>query len=227
MARPRSSVAELERLVRFAEIGGTNIGEYLASGGEDLAQRLGVEPEDLRALVPLPDEVLARQLGHYFERRAERRAAIHAEAVQRLALAAAAELAATAAWRTDRAVLDVRLLLGELLVDTTQKYILLDATSFSSRFQVGLPRSLLVNVSKEVGARPDVGAWVDEAGLHLRWKDGWAGLNFIPHCVPACEMANVLCVNIPPPFVERPRPSPRLAAARAWFAEVLAEVALA
>ena len=211
--------------MRLAEIGGTNISEYLASGGEELAQRLGVEPDDLRALLPLPDEVLAKQLGQHFERRAERRAAIHAEAVQRLALAAAAELAATAVWRADRAVLDVRLLLGELLVDTTQKYILLDATSFSSRFQVGLRRSLLVNVAKEIGARPDLGAWVDEAGLHLRWNRGEGGLNFCPQCVPACEMANVLCVNIPPPFVERPRP--RLAAARAWFAEVLAEVALA
>jgi hypothetical protein len=42
-------------------------------------------------------------------------------------------------WRADRAVLDVRLLLGELLVDTTQKYLLLDGTSFTSRFPDGSP----------------------------------------------------------------------------------------
>jgi hypothetical protein len=225
MAKPRSSLAELEKLVCYAEVGGTNIGEYLASCGEELAPRLGAEAEDLRALVHLPDEALAQQLRPHFERRAEHRAAIHADAVQRLALAAAQQLAVTAVWRDGAAVLDVRVLLGELLVDTTQKYIRLDATSFSSRFQVSLPRSLLVNVAKEVGARPDPGAWVDEAGLHLRWKEGLGGLNFIPQCVPACDRANVLCVNIPPPFVERPRP--RLWAARAWFSEVLADVALA
>lgn len=225
MARPRSSLAELEKLVQFAEVGGTNIGEYLASGGEDLAQKLGAAAEDLRALVHLPDEALAEQLGRNFERRAEQRAASHGEAVRRLAFAAAEQLAATAVWRNEAAVLDVRVLLGELLVDTTQSYILLDATSFSSRFQVSLPRSLLVNVAKVVRARTDIGAWLDEDGLHFRWNRGRGGFNFIPQAVPAQEMANILCVNIPPPYVERPRPAARRPSS--WFTDFLHEMALA
>jgi hypothetical protein len=225
MAKPRNSLAELERLLRVAEIGGTNLGEYLAEAGEDLAQRLGVEAQDLRALVHLPDEDLARHLRPHFERRAEHRASIRADAVQRLALAAAEQLAATAVWRDEAAVLDIRVLLGELLVDTTQKHVLLDATSFTSRFQVSVPRSMLVNVARVLGARPDIGAWVDEAGLHFRWNQGRGGLNFISQCVPAQDRDTLLCVIIPPPYVERPRP--RLAATRAWFSEVLAEMALA
>jgi hypothetical protein len=225
MAKPRSSVAELERLVQFAEVGGTNIGEYIASGGEELAEKLGAEAEDLRAHVHLPDEELARHLRHQLDRRAEHRASIHANAVQRLALAAAEQLAATAVWKNEAAVLDIRILLGELLVDTTQKHVLLDATSFSSRFQVSVPRSALVNVAKVLGARPDVGAWVDEAGLHFRWNQGRGGLNFLSQCVPAQDRDKLLCVIIPAPFVERPRPG--LEATRAWFSEVLAEMALA
>lgn len=225
MARPRSSLAELEKLVQFAEVGGTNIGEYLASGGEDLAQKLGAEAEDLRALVHLPDEVLAHELRPYFDRRAEHRAAIHAEAVQRLAVAAAEQLAATAVWRNDAAVLDVRVLLGELLVDTSRKHVLVDATGFSSRFQVNVPRRLLVDTAKVLGGRPDLGAWVDENGLHFRWNEGRGGLNFIPQMVPAQEIANILCVTIPPPYIERPRPAARDPSS--WFSEFLHEMALA
>jgi hypothetical protein len=227
MARPRSSLAELEGLVRTAEPGGTNLGEYLAAYAEELAGRLGIEADDLRALVHLPDEDLALQLAGYFERRAEQRAAIHGEAVRRLALGAAEQLALTAVWREDAAVLDVRVLLGELLVDTTRSFILLDATGLAGTFQVTLPRSLLVNLSKDVGARPDLGAWVDEAGLHFRWNRGRGGLNLLPQTVPAKDMANLLCVIIPPPYVERPRP-PRVARRPSnWFTELLSEMALA
>jgi hypothetical protein len=224
MARPRSSLTELERLVRTAEPGGINIGEYLARHGEELGPRLGVEAEDLRALIHLPDEVLAEQFARHFERRAEQRAGIHEEAVRRLALAAAEQLAVTAVWNDEAAVLDVRVLLGELLVDTTRSYILLDATGLAGRFQVTLPRSLLMNVSKAVGARPDLGAWVDEVGLHLRWNRGRGGFNFRPRGVPAVEMANLLCVIIPPPYVERPRAARRPST---WFTEFLSEMALA
>lgn len=225
MARPRSSLAELEKLVQFAEVGGTNLGEYLASGGEELAQKLGAEAEDLRGLVHLPDDALAQELRPYFERRAEQRALAHAAAVERLALAAADQLASTAIWRNDAAVLDVRVLLGELLVDTSRKHVLLDATGFWSRFQVIVPRSRLVDTAKVLGGRPDLGAWVNENGLHLRWNQGRGGLNFLPQALPAHEMANLLCVTIPPPFVERPRPAPRPRST--WFTDFLHEMALA
>jgi hypothetical protein len=227
MARPCSSLAELERLVQCAEAGGTNIGEYLAWCGEELGPRLGVEPEDLRDLVHLPDEALAQQLRLYFECRAEHRAGVHADAVRRVSLAAAEQLAVTALWRNDVALLDIRILLGELLVDAARSYILLDAADVASRFQVTLPRSWLMRVSKELRARPDLGAWLDEAGLHLRWNRGRGGLDLLPQRVPAREMANILYVNIPPPYVERPRP---LRAARRpshWFTDFLAEMALA
>ncbi len=227
MARPRSSLAELEGLVCTAEPGGTNIGEYLATFAEELAGRLGIEAGDLRSLVHLPDEELAPHLASYFERRAEQRAAIHGEAVRRLAQAAAEQLALTAVWREDAAVLDIGILLGELLVDTTRSYILLDATGLAGTFQVTLPRSLLVSLFKDVGARPDLGAWVDEAGLHVRWNRGCGGLNFRPQTVPAKDMASVLCVIIPPPYVERPRPPRGARRPSSWFSELLSEMALA
>jgi hypothetical protein len=223
----RSSLAELERLVKLAEVGGTNIGEYLVAHGEELGPRLGVEAEDLRSLVHLPDDVLGPQLGRHFERRAEHRAAVHAEAMQRLAFAAAERLAVTAVWRNDAAMLDIRVLLGELLVDTSRSHVLLDATSWSSRIQVNLPRSRLVDVAKILGRRPDVGAWVDEEGLHFRWGQGRGGLNLLSRPLPANQTEVVLHVNIPPPYVERPRPPLAARHPSSWFSELLHEMALA
>jgi hypothetical protein len=137
MARPRSSLAELEGLLRTAEPGGNNIGQYLAMYEEELAVRLGIEPHDLRALVHHPDEELAPQLVDYFERRAEQRAEVHREAVHRLALVAAEQLALTAIWREDAVVLDIRILLGEL-AKTTE--ILGPVTVYADAFRRGLTR---------------------------------------------------------------------------------------
>jgi hypothetical protein len=227
MARPRSSLAVLEGLVRCAEVGGTNLGEHLAECAGDLGPRLGIEADDLRSLVHLPDEALAQQLVPHFQRRAEHRAAIHADAVQRVSRAAAEQLATTALWREDAAVLDIRVLLGELLVDPTRSYIFFDADGLAGRFQVALPRSLLVNASKAIGARPDLGAWVDEAGVHFRWNGGRGGINLLSRSVPAQEMPNILCVIIPPPYVERPRPPRAARRPSPWFSDLLAEMALA
>src|SRR5262249_47739509 len=155
-------------------------------------------------------------LAQLLEHRASERAGDHQAAVQEIALAAAQRLGATAVWANDIASLDVRLLLGKLLLDTSRSYITLDAAGPCGEFQVNLPRSLLVNVAKELGQRPDLLAWVDEAGLHLRWNGGRGGLNFISQCVPASEAMSMLTVNIPSPVMASPRaPAPR----SRWFSD--------
>jgi hypothetical protein len=47
MAGRRSSRAALERALRVVEPGANNLGQYLATYGEDLARRLGVRAEEL------------------------------------------------------------------------------------------------------------------------------------------------------------------------------------
>src|SRR4051812_9618872 len=191
MTRPRSSVAELERMLRIVEPGANNLGQYLAAGGEGLAGRLGIDVEKFAALVELPDEQIAPLLEQLFEHRASERVAAHHADVREISLAAAQRLGATANWTNDVAAIDVRLLLGELLLDTSRSYITVDALNLGGGFRVSLPRSLLVNVAKELGRRPDLLAGIDDQGLHLRWNCGRGGLNFISQCVPASEAAHV------------------------------------
>lgn len=226
MARPRSSIAELERMLRVAEPGANNLGRYFAEAGEELAVRLGADGEKFAALVDLPDEQVAPLLEQLFDHRASERAAVHHAEVRDIALAAAQQLGGTAVWTSDVVALDVRLLLGELLLDTRRSYITLDAVGSRGGFQVNLPRSLLVHVTKEIGGRPDLVAGIDDQGLHFRWNHGRGGLNFISQHVPASETGNVLTVKIPPPVVpSRWAPPPRRAGG--WFSELLSEVALA
>jgi hypothetical protein len=223
MARPRSSIAELERMLRVSDPGSNNLGQYLAEAGEELAVRLGVEAEKLAALAALPDEKIAPMLEQLLEHRASERAAGHHADVQEISLAAAQRLGATAHWTNDVAAVDVRLLLGELLLDTSRSYILFDAHGLCVEFQVSLPRSLLVNVAKELGRRPDLIASIDAQGLHFRWNQERGGLNFFSRWVPTSEAMNVLYVTIPLPIVK----SQRVPARSGWFAELLSEVAVA
>jgi hypothetical protein len=224
MAKPRSSLAELERLLRLAEPGSNNLGQYLAEAGEELAVRLGIDAEKLAGLVRLPDEEIAPVLDRLFEHRATERGAARQVELQEVALAAAQRLGSAAIWTNDIAAIDVRLLLGELLLDASKSHLLFDAHGLCVEFQVSLPRSLLINVARELGRRPDLVAAVDEQGLHLRWNGGRGGLNFFSRNIPASERANVLLVHIAPPFVAPRRvPPPR----SHWFSDLLSEVALA
>jgi hypothetical protein len=223
MARPRNSVAKLERMLRVVEPGANNLGRYLAEHGEELADRLHVDVATLSVLADLPDEQITPLLKQLFEHRASERSTAHQAEVRDMALAVAQQLGATAVWTNDIAMLDVRLLLGELLVDTTRSYITLDAGSTHGGFRVSLPRSLLVNAARELGQRPDLVAWVDQAGLNFRWNQERGGLNFFSQRVPASEAANVLTVSFLPPLVRLHRAPTR----SGWFSDLLSEVALA
>ncbi len=103
MGRPRSSLAELGRMLRVAEPGSNNLGYYLAEAGEDLAVQLGVEAETLAGLVELPDETIAPMLAQLLEHRASERMAAHHAEVRDAAMSAAQRLGATAIWTNDAA----------------------------------------------------------------------------------------------------------------------------
>lgn len=65
----------------------------------------------------------------------------------------------------------------------------------------------------------DIAAFVDEAGLHLRWRCGYGGLNFRPQTPE--RHADVLRVDLHPSRPSR-RPLPR----PVLLAEVLAHLGL-
>jgi hypothetical protein len=244
MSRRRSSLAELERLVRILEPGTRNLGQYLAEHGEVLAPRLGIEVKDLHALANLPDEEAAPRVKELLARRADARAQRHHAALGELVTRAARRLASTAIWKGQAAVIDVGLLLTELLADSGREYIGFE----SSAFEVHLPRSKLVEVARVLPHQyPDIVGWVDASGLHFRWRRGRGGLNLLPQPVRPGAVAYVLTVSIPPPVREalqhaQPRHVRRLAPGTGpsavrpsagtrgktgWLADILAQISLA
>jgi len=238
MSRPRSSLAELERLLRAIEPGAHCLGPYLAEHAEGLAPRLDVDAEEIRAIAALPDQQAAPRVKEMLARREHARAALHEAALQEAVAVAAQRLASTAVWRDQAAVVDVRLLLGELLADPSRKYIGFSGGSF----KVHLLRSKLVEAARVLPQQyPDLVGWVDPSGLHFRWHRGRGGLNLFPQTVPRVDAAYVLAVNIPPPVREEPRtaplrqarpapakaPSSRASRTGGWIADVLAQIPLA
>ncbi len=227
MKKLHSSLAELGRLVRAFEPGGHTLGPHLAQVGEALARRMDIDPAELEALVDLPDEQVSRRLHLLFQERSAARTAAHGAAVEQAALAAARRLVATTVWNNEAVALDPGVLLGDLLLDTKRTYI---AFHVQGRFQTSVPRSRLVSVAQVLGpSRTDLVAWVDEAGLHFRWREGRGGVNFLPQVIPAHEAAHLLWVNLPSPVVEvirraPPAPTP-VQRGLAWLADLLAELA--
>lgn len=205
MAGRRSGLAGLERVLRALEPGSRNVGDHVAEHDEELALLLDVDASELRALAGQPDEEVAPRVQAILLRRAEARMLRHQAARREAALAAAQVLAATAVWRGSAALLDVKVLLGDLLADVTIQHISL----VSRGFQVHLPRKKLVEVA---GVLPrqfaDLESWVDRAGLHFRWRQGRGGLSLYSQEVPARESAHVLSIEIPAPTLKKHRPAP-------------------
>jgi hypothetical protein len=243
MARRRSSLAELERVLRALQPGSHNLGHYLAAHSDQLSLLLGVDADQLRGLARQSDEEAAPRIHELLQRRAETSALRHQAARREATMGAAQQLAATALWQANAVSLDVTHLLGGLLADPNSKYI----GFISPAFEVHLPRKKLVEAAHVLPRQyTDLVSWVDAAGLHFRWRRGRGGLTFYPQSVPASEASQVLLVNIPAPAVEKPRPTPafrarqqhvapRPAPAKAstpahhnarWLAEALTEITL-
>jgi hypothetical protein len=245
MHKRRSSLGALERALRAAEPGSHNLGQHLAEHGEYLAPLLGVEPSELHALAVLPDENVTPVLKELLREREGRRLARRETTNRDRSLSAASYLAETAVWRKNAAALDVRVLLADLLADTSQMHVVFQSNSF----QVNLPRSKLAEVAEVLPKQyADLLAWVDGDGLHFRWKRGYGGLNLFSQVVPAREATHVLTVYIRPPAAVEERdpiapvlkateasgPQPAHAAARstmsrgrgAWLGEILSELGI-
>lgn len=240
MGGRRSSLAELERLLRFVEPGARNLGRYLAEHSEGLAPRLRVEVEELRAIAALPEQEAARRVQALLAQHANSLAQIHEATVQEVVAEAVQRFATTAAWRDSMAIIDVGLLLGALLADSSRQYICVK----SGAFAVPMLRSKLVAVAKVLLHHRDLTGWIDAEGLHLRWHGGRGGLNLYPQAVKPGEAGLVLTVNLPPPAPReaprpvasaRPRPArppappataPSAARRRSWFTEILEQIAL-
>jgi hypothetical protein len=221
------SLVELVRLVRAAQPGENNIGKYLGERGEELAELLGVSATALGAAAALGDDVLAPQLEQLLRQREHHRRHHRVLTSRERALAAAARLVRSARWRGDGAVeLDDHVLLGDLLVDTSKKFIAFILDEFADDAEddaVNVPRALLAEVSRVLTRKkyPDRRAFVDDNGLHVRWNSDRGGLNFYSREVKPHEEQHVLVV-----VLERPVMVPLARLVPAPLGDILHELGL-
>lgn len=183
--RPSSDTRELLRLYSKANRGEHNIGAFLRERDE-LVARLG--PLDLER----DDADLALQLAPTIGLYKRRVAREHAGERETRAEGAARTLTASARHRLERVELDPDVLLGDLLADSSKKYVAFELTGV----RVVMPRLLLLRARAALRGFPDVTACIDERGLRLSWRGGLGGLNFRPH--PGERGAPVLLVDLRP-----------------------------
>lgn len=198
MAQACKATRDLEWLVRRPEPGMANISAHLVQHFDELRSLLpiGVCKTDL---VGVPDDKLAPELEKRLRRRAE--ALIeHRQGVARdRAGRAATRLRETSSRGGEIVMLDVGILLGDLLADRRVKDVSFD---LDDELRVVIPLRTLVKVRQTLGKRADLVAFVDDHGLHFRWKDGRGGLRLYSQSVQAWSA--LLPVDLTPPALPAP-----------------------
>jgi hypothetical protein len=213
----RDPVRELAQLCRAPPEPGTrNLGEFIAANADGLAQELGVSSTKLEAERLLDDEDVAPRIRQLLERAKNRHVQQDLERRRERSLAAAQRLGASARWTDVGAELDVDVLLGEVLADRGKKLLAFDS-------QVGLkvviPRHLVAAVVPLRRIHIDLASFVDDKGLHFRWKGGRGGYNWRTHEVDPRFADQVLTVPLAPravPAHQRRRGQ--------WVGEILREM---
>ncbi len=208
---------ELVQLLRVTEEGAHDLGAFLAGHADEVAPALGSTPDDLRASIDLPDELVARRVTARLAARREIDQKQKSQEGAEVAMRAAITLGRTVRWTAQGAVLDVDLLLGDVLADRAMKYLEFTGAEFTTAIerstlaQTGLVRRLFI----------DVAAYVDADGLHVRWRGGRGGYNWRTRFVAPVDRPHVLTVELRPPVraaVTRPG---------AWLGELLQEMGFA
>lgn len=201
MASARRELQELVLLLRSPEHDSHNIGLYLAHHADALAPILRSAPETLRAAHGLTDERVVPELrkrvasvlgDHQLER---------ATQVSERSCRAACLLGQTVRWTELGGVLDVDLLLRDVIADRPKKYI---AFIRGEQPDVVVRRETLARVAPLRRNVIDLVAFVNEDGLHFRWKGGRAGYNWRSQVVPPAEKSRVLEVTLRPESDVRP-----------------------
>jgi len=190
---PPDPVAELARLIRHPEPGATYVGEFLASHAVALAPVLGLSEGELRRNRERPDEHLVPELRDVLARLRSRADQADRTRRRERSLAAAERLGATTLWSEGAAVLDVELLFGEVLTDRHVKFI---AFRSADEFTTTVHRQRVADSARLRRIHVDVAARVDGQGLHVRWKGGRGGYNWVAQTPPAAIQADVLTVPL-------------------------------
>lgn len=200
MASAQRELRELVLLLRSPEHDSHNIGVYLAAHADTLAPVLRSSPESLRAASSLTDERVAPQLRKRVASVLDHHQLDRATRVAERSSRAACLLGRTVRWTELGAVLDVDVLLRDVIADRQKKYI---AFRWGAQHAVAVRRETLAGVAPVRRNVLDLVAYVNEGGIHFRWKGGRGGYNWRPQVVPPAEKGRVLEVALRPESDER------------------------
>jgi hypothetical protein len=202
----RDPVRELALLVRTPESGTSNLGEFVANHADALAQALDADPHKLALSRALEDEEFLPHITRLLEQARSRRARDDLDRRRERSIGAAVRLGQTARWTELGVELDVDLLLGDVLADRTRRWVSFEGEGLS----VSIPRHLIAATASVARQHLDLAAYVDEHGLHFRWRAGRGRYNWRPHVPRPGLEANVLTVPLAPKVVPVVVPEPRV-----------------
>ena len=219
MASParRDPLRELALLVRAPEPGSNNLGEYVADNAAGLAQVLGIDPRWLEAARATDDEEVVTRIRQLLVGARDRQVQQDLERRRQRSIEAAERLGASSKWTDVGAELDVDLLLGELLADRTKKWVTFSTNEGPATI---IPRHLIAAAAPLRRIHMDLASFVDDKGLHFRWRGGRGGYNWYPRQVDARFADQVLTV----PLARRRVHVPERRRGGAWLGDVLREI---
>ena len=201
MASARRELQELVLLLRNPEHDSNNIGLYVAHHADVLAPILRSSAETLRSASTLTDERVVPELRQRVASVLGDDKVERAGAVSERSCRAACLLGQTVRWTELGGVLDVDLLLRDVIADRQKKYI---AFIRGEQPDVVVRRETLARVTPLRRNVLDLAAFVNEDGLHFRWKGGRGGYNWRSQVVPPAEKSRVLEVTLRPESDVRP-----------------------
>lgn len=193
MRRQPDLVRLLERAVAVAEDDGSDIGNILIEHRALVASIFGTDEAAVLRAASMSDGELAPLVSRRIAPIKTSSKAERSKAASRRADEGAAQLARVATARGETVALDARLLLGPVIADPMAKYI-----TFFLRGEatITVQRVALVGAARVLGRRDDLATWVDTVGLHLRWRGGRGGLNWLPQVLPASERSRALVIDL-------------------------------
>lgn len=193
---PQHSVVlrDLERLVKVAgATSATSLGPFVREHTRELAQALALPETTLARADEMQDHELAPLISTALRHRQTHDRDQRLTELRDTAERAARALGSSAVWQDVGAVLPLRILFGDLLVDPTRKYV---RFLHADELDVAVFRRTLADTARVMRRFPDATAFVDGRGLHVRWRGGRGQLNYVPQVVLARESELVLAVQL-------------------------------
>jgi hypothetical protein len=201
VASAQRELSELVFLLRSPEHDSNNIGVYLAAHADVLGPVLRTAPEVLRRASTLTDERVVPELRRRVASVLGDDKVERAGAVSERSTRGARLLGQTVRWTELGGVLDIDLLLHDVIADRQNKYV---AFVRGEQPRVVVRRDTLARSTPLRRNVLDLVAFVDELGLHFRWKAGRGGLNLLSQVVPPADKSRVLEVTLRPESDLRP-----------------------